>query len=128
MYQGNQLLGYARGHGLILDNTLTTVKTVQTGGGRPPADQHEFNVINGGKSALMTIFRPVPYDLTAYNITGGQGFIVEGIMQEVDTGSGQVLFEWRSLAHVDPSAGYVLPNTTDISGDGLSMSTAWDYL
>ncbi|MCJ1479680.1 hypothetical protein MMC13_008366 [Lambiella insularis] len=110
-----------------MDNTFTIVKSVQTGGGLPPADQHDFNTINGGAQALMTIFHPLQYDLSAYNISNGQGFIMEGAFQEVDTLTSKVLFEWRSLDFVDPSASYVLPNTTDVSGDGLTKNSAWDY-
>ncbi|MCJ1386068.1 hypothetical protein MMC17_009193 [Xylographa soralifera] len=127
MYQGNQALGYARGHGVIMDNQFQIVKSVQTGGGLPPADQHDFNTINNGSQALMTIFHPLQYDLTAYNISNGQGYIMEGVFQEVDTMTSDVLFEWRSLSHVDPSESYVLPNTTDVSGDGLTKDTPWDY-
>ena len=94
----------------------------------PPSDQHEFNIDPTGKKALMTIYNQQPYDLSAYNITGGQGWILQGVFQEVDTETNEVLFEWKSLDHVDPSAGYVLPNTTDVSGDGQTKDTAWDYL
>jgi len=38
LYQGHQGLGYARGHGLMLDNSFHIVNSVQTGGGLPPAD------------------------------------------------------------------------------------------
>ena len=128
MYQGNQELGYSRGHGLIMDTSLTVVQSVQTGGGLPPADQHEFLTLNNGETALMTIYHPLQYDLSAYNITSGQGWIMEGVFQEVNTVTSEVLFEWHSLDFVDPSASFVLPNTTDVSGDGLTKDTAWDYL
>ena len=111
-----------------MDDSFSSVKSVRAGGGMAAADLHEFNVINKGKSALMTVFRPLPYDLTSFNVSNGQGFIMENIMQEVDTKSSEVLFEWSALNHVDPSAGYVLPNTTDVSGDGKTPSTPWDYL
>ena len=128
LYQGNQALGYARGHGVMMDSSFHIVNSVQTGGGLPPADQHEFHTLNGGKTALMTIFHQRQYDLSAFNVTNGVGWIMEGVFQEVDTMTSEVLFEWRSLDFVDPSAGFVPPNTTDVSGDGLTKDTAWDYL
>jgi hypothetical protein len=128
MYQGNQELGYSRGHAVIMDNTFNIVKTVQTGGGLPPADQHDFNTLETGATALITVYHQLQYDLSAYNITGGQGWIMEGVFQEVDTMTEEVMFEWHSLDFVDPAASYVLPNTTDVSGDGLTKDTAWDYL
>ena len=129
MFQGNQELGYARGHGLIMDNSYSIVKSVQTGGGIAAADQHEFNTNpSEGKTALMTIYHPIQYDLTAYNIMGGQGWILQCYFQEVDVDTSEVLFQWGSLDYVQPSASYVLPNTTDVSGDGTTKDTAWDYL
>ena len=128
MFQGNQGLGYARGHGLILDSTFSIIKTVHSGGPWPPADQHEFNLINGGETALMTIYAPLQYDLSSFNITTGQGWIMEGIFQEVDVQTQAVLFEWHSLDHVDPSLSYILPKTTEVSGDGVTKNTAYDYL
>lgn len=111
-----------------MDNTLNMVKTVRTGGGLASADQHEFRLINGGNTALMMIYHPIPYDLTPYNVTGGQGWIMENTIQEVDTRTFQVLFEWSASDHVDPSEAYILPNTTDVSGDGKTKTTPWDYL
>lgn len=111
-----------------MDNTYTVINTVHTGNGATSADMHEFNVIGGGTSALMTMYMPVHHDLSAIGITNGQGWIMEGCFQEVDTTTKQIIFDWRSLGHVDPSLSFVNPNTTDVSGDGLTKDTAWDYL
>jgi len=58
---------------------------------------------------LMTIFHPLQYNLSAFNVTNGQGRIMEDIFQEVDTTTSEVVFEWRSLDYVDPTASYCLP-------------------
>ncbi|KAI9815742.1 MAG: hypothetical protein M1827_002138 [Pycnora praestabilis] len=126
-FSGNQLEGYARGHGVVMDSTYKTITSVQSGGGQGPSDQHEFKVINDGESALVTIYTAVHYDLSAYNITGGQGWIEEGVFQDINITNGDVLFEWKSLDHVDPSASLVALNSTMVSGNGLTASTAWDY-
>ncbi|MCJ1373344.1 hypothetical protein MMC20_004572 [Loxospora ochrophaea] len=52
---------------------------------------------------------------------------MEGIFQEVDVQTQAVLFEWHSLDHVDPSLSYILPKTTEVSGDGVTKNTAYDY-
>lgn len=111
-----------------MDNTYTVVNTVCTGSGQTSADMHEFNLINGGDSALMTIYMPVQHDLSGYGITTGQGWVLEGRFQEVNVTTREVIFDWRSLDHVDPSLGYVAENSTEVSGDGLTKDTAWDYL
>jgi hypothetical protein len=127
-FQGNQENGYGRGQGLIMDNTYTVVNTVHTGNGATSADMHEFDLIGGGASALMTMYMPVHHDLSTFGITSGQGWIMEGCFQEVDTVTKDIIFDWRSLGHVDPSLSFVNPNTTEVSGDGLTKDTAWDYL
>ena len=129
MYQGNQKLGYSRGHGLIMDNSYDVVRSVQSGGGLAAADQHEFNTDpSKGKTALMTIYSPIQYDLTKYSVTGNQGWILQSYFQEVDVDTSDVLFQWASLDYVPPSASYILPETTDVAGDGATKDTAWDYL
>ena len=128
LFQGDQQPGYSRGQGLILDDSYRIVKSVHSGNGLPGNDLHEFNILNGGKSVLVTVYIPLPYDLTDYNITSGIGWLQNSAFQEVEVETGRVLFEWKSVDHVEPSASYVLPNTTDVSGDGLTKDTAWDYL
>lgn len=126
--QGNQMKGYARGHGLILDKSYTIVKSVEVGGsGVPSVDMHEFNVIDEGKSALVTAYMTIPYDLTDFGITTGVGYLQDGVFQEVEIETGRMLFEWRAIDHVPLNASYVLPNASDTSGTGLSPSSPWDW-
>jgi hypothetical protein len=119
--------GYARGHGIIMDNTYRIVQSVEPGGATLSSDMHEFYVLPGGKSALMTIYKQTPYDLSAFNIANGVGYIQEGIFQEVDVETGAVMFEWRSLDHIDPSESFVPPDSTLVSGNGLTKEDPWDY-
>lgn len=126
-FQGNQMKGYCRGHGVILDNQYRIVRSVQAGGGMSSSDMHEFWPINGGKSALMTVYQQRQYDMSRWGIHTGVAWIMESIFQEVDVETSEVLFEWRSLDHVDPSVSYTLPATTDTSGDGLNPLSPWDY-
>lgn len=51
----------------------------------------------------------------------------QGVFQEININSGEIIFEWHSLNHIDPSKSYVAMNTTDVSGNGFAASTAWDY-
>ncbi|KAK5115058.1 hypothetical protein LTR62_001755 [Meristemomyces frigidus] len=128
MAQMNQQLGYAVGQDIIIDSNYKVVATVNTGRAAQPADQHDFQLIDGDSpSAIMTSYRVVPYDLSTFNITNGQGWLLEGMFQEVNVASGEVLFEWYSTNHVDPSMTVIAPNTTDVGGDGLTPHTAFDY-
>jgi hypothetical protein len=128
-YTGNEERGGNRGHGVISDKNYQTVQTVQSGLGRAPSDVHEFTVINGGKSALNTIYQPSRFDLSSFGLQQPYGWVVEGIFQEIDVESGEILFEWRSLDHVEtqPAMTY---NTYGSNGtaNGSSAANIWDYL
>ncbi|KAL1306248.1 hypothetical protein AAFC00_004338 [Neodothiora populina] len=131
-FQGEQHQGFARGHGVIMDNHYRIVKTVEASGAGASSDMHEFRITpySDSKTALMTVYQPRMYDLTTnprYRIKGGIGWIVEGVFQEIEIDTGRVVFEWRSADHLDPSLGYTMPATTDTSGDGLTENTPWDY-
>ncbi|KAF2086330.1 hypothetical protein K490DRAFT_74565 [Saccharata proteae CBS 121410] len=126
-FQGEQFQGFARGHGVIMDETYSTVKTVESGGATPTGDMHEYRLIEGGKSALITIYQTRQYDLAPYGIEGGMGWIVDSVFQEVDVDTGAVNFEWRALDHISPSFTYTMAATTDTSGDGLTPGSPWDY-
>jgi hypothetical protein len=81
----------------VLDRSYQVIATVRAGKGYN-ADPHEFRLTPYG-AALITIYNPVPYDLSPY---GGpkDGTVVDGIAQELDVATGRVLFEWHSLDHV----------------------------
>ena len=93
---------------------------------------HEFKMtpFSNGTSVLITVFQPRQYDLTTnprFNVERGMGWVVEGVFQEIEIESGRLLFEWRSLDHVDPGESWMMPGTTDTSGDSLHEQSPWDY-
>lgn len=126
-YQGIQMLGWGHGHGLIMDKHYRIVRSIEPGSYQASSDMHEFRVINEGKSALMTQYLRRVYDMCPWDLCDGLGYIQEGTFQEVDVDSGDVLFQWKSLDHVDPSESYVNPSTTEISGSGEQPESPWDY-
>ncbi|KAF9890323.1 hypothetical protein FE257_005989 [Aspergillus nanangensis] len=126
-FQGIQQNGYCRGHGVIMDDQYRIVKTVTPGGGMASSDMHEFMPINDGKTALMTVYQQRQFDMSLWNIKMGMGWLMESIFQEVDVETNEVLFEWKSLDHIDPSASYTYPGHTDTSGTGLEPRSPWDY-
>jgi hypothetical protein len=116
-YLGNPVLTWWQGTGLgegepgvdyIADSSYHVIATVQAGNGLG-ADGHEFTLTPQG-TALVTIYRPVPYDLSGL---GGpaNGTVFEAVVQEIDVATGRVVFEWRSLDHVSPAESYApVPN------------------
>jgi hypothetical protein len=121
-YRGEPVLTWTQGQGLggvpvtptvdyIVDRSYRIVATVRAGNGLN-ADQHEFQ-ITPEDTALIVIYNPIDYDLSPF---GGprNGRVVDGIVQEIDIGSGCVLFEWHSLDHVAIDESHVaVPASTD---------------
>jgi outer membrane protein assembly factor BamB len=70
-------------------------------------DHHEF-LISPQDTALITIYDAVPRDLSSF---GGpkNGVALQGIVQELDIETGEVLFEWHSLEHVGLDETYGKP-------------------
>ncbi len=115
-----------------MDKHYRTVKTIEAHGAGASSDMHEFKMTpySDGKSVLMTVYQPRQYDLTTnprFNVKDGMGWIVEGVFQEVEIETGKLLFEWRSLDHVDPGDAWTMPHSTDTSGNGVEEFHPWDY-
>jgi Arylsulfotransferase (ASST) len=121
------MTGWGHGHGVIMDKHYRVVKSVEPGSYQASSDMHEFMVINDGKSALMTQYLRSVYDLCPWDLCDGFGYIHQGAFQEIDVETGDVVFEWRSLDHIDPMEGYVPPGSTEISGSGEHPASPWDY-
>src|ERR687898_942850 len=94
---------YGRGEYVILDSSYREMTRVRAGNGYL-GDHHEFLITPQG-TALFTIYSPVRWDLSS---VGGpeNGMVLDGIAQEVDIATGEVLFEWHSLDHVGLEESY----------------------
>jgi Arylsulfotransferase (ASST) len=127
-YAGNDEAAGDRGHGIIMNSNYATVKTVTSGLGRAPADIHEFTVLDG-KTAITTIYQPIQFDLSNNGLQQPWGWVVEGIFQEIDIATGEVLFEWRSLDHEETLPSHTYNTYGGIgANNGSFAALAWDYL
>lgn len=96
-WEGRSALGHGYGYGVIADEHYKRIATVHAGDGYA-ADLHEFALTSRG-TALMTIYSPVKWDTSS--IGGAKdGVALDGIVQEVEPGTGHVLFEWHSLGTI----------------------------
>ncbi|QIN83720.1 ArsR family transcriptional regulator [Rubrobacter tropicus] len=98
--------GFGDGEYVIFDDSYREVKRFKAGNGYP-GDHHEF-LITTRDTALITIYAETPYDLSPY---GGpkDGLVMDGVAQEIDIETGEVLFEWHSLEHVDVGESFYEP-------------------
>ncbi|KAL0931842.1 uncharacterized protein CTRU02_212795 [Colletotrichum truncatum] len=121
MLRGFNDQGFARGQGIILDAHYQPVKHVSGSGVATSCDLHEFTTTESGETALITQYRRRLHDASRLAEGHGMIWLLEGVFQEIDIKSGRVLFEWRSLDHVDPTESLVRLTTG-------SRSNPWDYL
>src|SRR5215213_2101755 len=127
-WEGRVVAGHGVGEYVIFEDSYREIARVQAGNGYH-GDLHEF-LITPQDTALLTSYNPVPADLSAL---GGPkyGAVWDGIAQEVDMETGEVLFEWHSLEHVGIDESYVRPpqdpdypydyfhiNSIDVDHDG----------
>jgi len=103
-WQGRTIiLGYGLGEDVIANANYRTVAVVKAGNGMP-TDEHEFTVLPNG-AAIVLGYVPVRANLSS---AGGaaSGIAVDCALQEVDIHTGLVMWEWRSLGHVDVTQSY----------------------
>ena len=105
-WKGRVVAGHGVGEYVIFDDSYREIARVRAGNGYQ-GDLHEFLITPQG-TALLTAYNPVPADLSAL---GGPkyGAVWEGIAQEVDIETGEVIFEWHSLEHVGIDESYLDP-------------------
>ncbi|RYC65571.1 hypothetical protein CHU98_g614, partial [Xylaria longipes] len=114
--------GYGRGTYYMLDSSYELFRKFEPAGEGLKGDLHEFQITEHG-TALVTIYNPVPADLTP---VGGpeQGWALDSMVQEIDIDTGELLFEWSAIEHVALSDGVRYFAGED---DGTTPETAFDF-
>jgi len=115
-WQGTGLGGLSSGTDYIYNDHFQQIATVGAGNGYQ-ADGHEF-LITPWNTALILAYTTATADLTSIGGPADQT-VIDGIVQEIDIRTGQVLFQWNSADHVPYSdSQQPLPS---------SPSTPWDW-
>ncbi|HEY6539207.1 MAG TPA: arylsulfotransferase family protein [Candidatus Dormibacteraeota bacterium] len=96
-WQGKITDGHGNGVDIVMNSSYQVIATIKPGDGYS-ADLHEFLLTDSGNTAWVTAFNSVGWNLKA---EGGpaNADVLDGIVQEVDVATGNVLFEWHSLDH-----------------------------
>ena len=115
-YRGKPVLTWIEtvpGEYVIFDSSYREIARLTAGNGYNE-DHHEFH-ISPQDTALITIYDAVPRDLSS---VGGSkdGLAWQGILQELDIETGEVLFEWHSIDHVDLDETYATPSQDGRTG------------
>jgi Arylsulfotransferase (ASST) len=117
-YRGKPVLTWIEtvpGEYVIFDDFYRETARLTAGNGHA-GDHHEF-LISPQDTALITVYSPVRRDLSS--VGGGEDSVaVEGIVQELDIETGEILFEWHSLEHVGLDESYAKPGE-DVDTPGI---------
>jgi hypothetical protein len=105
-WEGRVVAGHGVGEHVIFDDSYREIVRVRAGHGYR-GDLHEF-LITPGDTALLVTYARRRTDLSP--IGGSKdGMAWEGLVQEMDIQTGEVIFEWHSLEHVRIEESYVEP-------------------
>jgi hypothetical protein len=119
-WAGEKLQESGLGSYFMLNSSYEIVHTVSAVGKDFRGDLHEFKITEDG-SALITVYErtSVNLDGTEVDLSADQ-MIVDGILQEIDIATGELLFEWRSSEHIEHPA-------LQISSGGSVSDGSFDY-
>lgn len=119
-WAGEKLQESGLGSYYMLDSSYDIVHTVSAVGEGLEGDLHEFKITEDG-TALITVYERTWVDLnsTTADIPADQT-IVDGILQEIDIETGELLFEWRASNHLSNPA-------LQASAGGIVADGSFDY-
>ena len=115
-WQGTGLGGLSSGTDYIYNDRYQQIATVNAGNGLS-ADGHEF-LITPWNTALILSYTTATANLTSIGGPADQT-VINGVVQEIDIGTGKVLFQWNSEDHV--------PFSQSEQPLPPSPSTPWDW-
>jgi hypothetical protein len=115
-WQGTGLGGLSSGTDYIYNDHYQQIGVVNAGNGLS-ADGHEF-LITPQNTALILSYTTATADLTSIGGPADQT-VIDGVVQEIDISTGQVLFQWNSADHV--------PYSQSEQPLPASASTPWDW-
>jgi hypothetical protein len=89
--------GIGEGYDVIYDTSYRQIATVHAREGLQ-ADLHEFELTPRG-TAYVTAYEELPADLSR---VGGpkDGWLLDSVVEEIDVGSGKLVWKWHSIGHV----------------------------
>jgi hypothetical protein len=115
-WEGTGLGGLSDGTDYILNDRYQQIAAVHAGNGLT-TDGHEF-LITPWNTALTISYQRATADLTSIGGPDNQT-VIDGIVQEVDIATGNVLFSWNSADHV--------PYSQSEQPLPASAATPWDW-
>jgi hypothetical protein len=91
-----------KGRGIIMNNDFEVTHEIYPPHGVHAFNMHEFNVIEGGKSALAVVHRTEVVNTTALGLESEieKGLVANMGLHEFDVATGNTNFIWWALDHL----------------------------
>ncbi|KAJ5089606.1 hypothetical protein N7532_008290 [Penicillium argentinense] len=115
--------GSHKGYGLVLDPSFQTVRKVPLREDLGSFDIHEFNVLDNGKTAVVTVYLTDEIDLAAFNRPNERTSLEVGGFAELDLTTAEVLHEWKSYDQVPLAETVHYSQWSRVEGP-----PGWDYV
>ena len=103
-YEGPIVDGHGDGTSVMYDDHYNRAYEITAQNLSVKSDLHEFQLTGHG-TALVTAYEPVRYNLKPWR-GSSRGYMLDGVFQEIDIKTKEILFQWRAMDHVDPSDSY----------------------
>ncbi|RDW75600.1 hypothetical protein BP5796_06421 [Coleophoma crateriformis] len=113
---------HSNGSYYMLDSAYEIAKKVDAVGPDVAGDLHEFKITDNN-TALMTIYQDHEVACSRLGIDSSSScWINDGLFQEVDIETGDLIFQWRASDHVKISDSY-----KGRGSEGTSKENSYDY-
>ncbi|KAI2680407.1 hypothetical protein DTO027I6_3589 [Penicillium roqueforti] len=112
-----------KGHGAIVNHHYEVEKEVQALSDVHDFNMHEFNIMDGGKTALACTYRVQLINLADFGRPTEESYVTVGGFVEVDIETSKVLFQWDSFDKVALHESNMFH-----ASDHPAGSPGWDYV
>jgi hypothetical protein len=112
-----------RGRGVILNKNYQLEKAILSPADSHDFNMHEFNILDGGKSAVTCIYRPTLVSLGDFGRPGDDSWVVSGGIAEYDLTTNDVLFKWDGADHIPVHESNIFH-----AWDQPQGAPGWDYV
>ena len=112
-----------RGSGVIMNNNYEYEHHVGVTNDLSAFNMHEFNILDGGKTALACTYRSQVVSLNDFDRSDEESWVITGGFVELDVETADILFEWDSRDQISITESVEFHPWDDPQGE-----PGWDYV
>jgi hypothetical protein len=113
----------SKGHGALLNHHYEVEKEVQVTNDLHDFNMHEFNIMEGGKTALACTYRNARINMADFGRPTEESWVTVGGFVELDVATSEVLVQWDTFDHIALHESNMFHAWDNPSGE-----PGWDYV